>query len=301
MKIACRRLHWAAESGVFDPTPDRLGNDSLGAGARARRGACRRGGYDNDEAVWESLGGRRRLRGLARADDRTLLESGRHPRSPGGQAARKRRVGHGRRRHSVVGRGIEDAAGPRPEPQTGHGGDLAALLGLSRSERGGRGAARTDSSRAMVETDWQGRGRGPRPARAAAEAPGSPQEGWIDGVRHGRPLFPDRRHPFVRGGRKPRRATSGHDDDACQLVTRMRGRLGRPPRETTASREGPAARPGRVVAVGASRRYAPPAPDDPLGQRSSRYPRRASNAVCMNGWASTRRRTMKGVPPCCSR
>jgi beta-lactamase class A len=227
---ALRRAAEASRLGIEDEIEVR--NEFTSAAADGSAFACRRD-YDNDDAVWDRLGQPATLRWLAH---RMIVRSSNLAANlllaaVGRPAANEvwRTVGA---RHSVVGRGIEDAAAAAAGiTNLVTAADLAALLGAIAIGHGheARGAETTgrlaspDSCGSMLDTLLaQERSED----LAAGLPPGTRvahKNGWIDGVRHAAGIvFPDDAPPFVLVvcATTPL-ATGGRDDAACQLVARI--------------------------------------------------------------------------------
>ncbi len=228
MKVAVLvALHRAAESGRLDldrPVPVRNEFDSARPGAP--RFSCARH-YDNDDAVWERVGGTAPLRWLA---ERMIVRSSNLATNlvidlVGLPAVADVWASAGAR-HSVTGRGIEDfAARDAGITNLVTAGDLAALLGglaLGADRPGPLAGPR--SCAAMLDTLVAQEHR----EDLAAGLPGGTRiahkNGWVRGVRHGAGVvYPDDAPPYViavctttdlaDGG------AGGEDvDDACLLI-----------------------------------------------------------------------------------
>jgi beta-lactamase class A len=232
MKVAVlAALTHSAEAGaVHLDAPVPVHNDFASALPAAPRFGCAQT-YDNDDAVWDRLGGTATPRWLAQrmivrssnlATNLLLELVGLEP-----VARIYRRVGA---RHSVVGRGIEDAAA-REAGITNlvTAADLAALLSAIARGATAAGAAEPGSiaspaaCRAMLDTLL---------AQECTEdlAAGLPtgtriahKNGWIEGVRHGvGVVFPDDAPPYVLAVcTTTPLATNDADDEACRLLTRL--------------------------------------------------------------------------------
>jgi len=221
MKVAVLAALFRARSTAHEVE---VRNDFASAAGREQRFACRRE-YDNDDAVWDRLGDRVPLRWLAErmivrssnlATDLILAEVG-----PGAADAVWRAVGA---RHSVVGRGIEDAAAQAAGvTNLVTAADLAALLGaLAVADPA---LAPPDACREMLDILLAQERTEDLVAGLPAGTRVAHKNGWIDGVRHAAGVvFPDDAPPFVLAvcATTPW-AASGHDDAACQLVARIAG------------------------------------------------------------------------------
>jgi beta-lactamase class A len=231
MKLALlAALHRAAEAGTVRLDGEiEVSNQFTSAAPDGSRFACRRD-YDNDEAVWDRLGQPAGLRWLA---ERMIVRSSNLAANlilsvVGRPAANEvwRVVGA---RHSVVARGIEDAAAAAAGlTNLVTAADLAALLGAialgaetpGRTNTAQGPLAGPDACRSMLDVLLaQERSED----LAAGLPPGTRiahKNGWIDGVRHGAGIvFPDDAPPFVLAvcATTPL-STGGRDDAACQLV-----------------------------------------------------------------------------------
>ena len=225
MKLALlAALHRAADAGTVDLDAEmEVRNEFISAAPGGPRFACRQD-YDNDDAVWDRLGRPATLRWLAQrmivrssnlAANLVLAEVGR----PAVDEV-WRSVGA---RHSVVGRGIEDA----PAAEAGitnlvTAADLATLLGAIASGT----AASPGSCRTMLDTLLAQERSEDLAAGLPAGTRTAHKNGWIDGVRLSAGIvYPDDAPPFVLtvGATTPW-ATSGRDDEACQLVARIAAR-----------------------------------------------------------------------------
>ncbi|MER6595411.1 serine hydrolase [Micromonospora purpureochromogenes] len=232
MKIAVLlALHRAAEAGELDldaPIPVVNGFDSAQPGTP--RFACAQH-YDNDDAVWERVGGSAPLRWLA---DRMITRSSNLATNivlgRVGLPAVARAWALAGARHSVTGRGIEDfAARDAGLTNLVTAADLAALLGglVTGAARPGplaspaACAAMTDVLLAQEHREDLAAGL-PEGTRIAHK------NGWVRGVRHGAGVvLPDDAPPYVivvctttdlaDGG-----ATGEEvEDDACRLIAEV--------------------------------------------------------------------------------
>ena len=224
-------IYRAGEAGMLDldrPVPVRNEFDSAQPGAP--RFSCEHS-YDNDDAVWERLGKAATLRWLAQ---RMIVKSSNLATniviSHVGLAAVAGTWALAGARHSVTGRGIEDAAA-REAGITNQvtAADLAALLAAIAlgADRPGPIAAPA-TCRAMLDVLFA---QEHREDLAAGLPPGTRvahKNGWVEGVRHGAGVvFPDDAPPYViavctttdlaDGGE----SGDGADDEACRLITRV--------------------------------------------------------------------------------
>lgn len=204
-------------------------NTFASAAPHAPAYGCQRG-YDNDDAVWDRLGGTASLGWLARrmivrssnlATNLVLAEVG----LPAVAEVWKR-VGA---RHSMVARGIEDsAAADAGIANLVTAADLAALL-TAIALGGQPGAAPVDplasveQCRQMVEILLAQEGV---EDLAAGLPPGTRiahKNGWVRGIRHGAGVvFPDDAPPFVLAVCTTTPwAINEQDDAACQLVAQV--------------------------------------------------------------------------------
>lgn len=182
--------------------------------------------YDNDDAVWDRLGTTATLGWLAErmivrssnlATNLVLAQVGLAP-----VAAVWQVVGA---RHSVVGRGIEDAAAAAAGiTNLVTAADLAALFtAIAVGAEHAGPLAPPAACRAMLDVLTAQEGV---EDLAAGLPPGTRiahKNGWIQGIRHGAGVvFPDDAAPFVLAvcATTPW-AVNGHEDAACQLVARI--------------------------------------------------------------------------------
>lgn len=221
-------LHRAAEAGTLDldaPVPVRNSFDSALPGAP--RFACAQH-YDNDDAVWERVGGTATLRWLAH---RMIVRSS--------NLATNLVIGHvglpavaevwalAGARHAVTGRGIEDfAARDAGVTNLVTAADLAALLAAlaTGATRPGPLASPAGCA-AMLDVLFA---QEHREDLAAGLPPGTRiahKNGWVRGVRHGAGVvFPADAPPYAvvvctttdlaDGGPSGEEA----EDDACRLI-----------------------------------------------------------------------------------
>ena len=230
MKVAVlAALYRAAEAGRIDldrEVPVRNEFDSALPGAPRFRMAQH---YDQDDEVWDRIGGTASLRWLARrmivrssnlATNLVLAHVGLTA-----VADVWRLVGA---RHSVVGRGIEDSAAREAGIDNRvTAADLAALL--TAIALGARQAAAPDAiaapetCAAMLEVLLA---QEHREDLAAGLPPGvrvAHKNGWVDGVRHGvGVVFPEDAPPFVVAvcATTPL-ARDGDGDAACALIAKV--------------------------------------------------------------------------------
>jgi beta-lactamase class A len=222
MKLALlAALHRAADAGTLDLDAEiEVRNAFVSAAPGGPPFACRQD-YDNDDAVWDRLGRPATLRWLAQ---RMIVRSSNLAANlvlgaVGPAAANEvwRAVGA---EHSVVGRGIEDAAAAaRGITNLVTAEDLARLLGGIAREM----IASPGSCRAMLDTLLAQERSEDLAAGLPAGTRIAHKNGWIDGVRLAAGIvYPDDAAPFVLAvcATTPW-ATSGHDDAACQLVARI--------------------------------------------------------------------------------
>lgn len=226
MKVALLvAAYRCAEAGLVDldrPVPVRAEHPSAAPGGVY---SCRRE-YDNDAQVWARVGGTATLRWLLR---RMTVRSSNLAANlvldQVGLAAADQVWRLVDAQHSVLGRGIEDAAAAAAGiTNLVTAADLAGLLGaLAKGADGGSPVASTASCQAILETLLA---QECGPELAAGLPPGTRvahKNGWIMGVRHAAgAVFPDDAAPFVVAvcATTPLAVNSG-DDDACRLVTRI--------------------------------------------------------------------------------
>ncbi|MGV9214678.1 serine hydrolase [Micromonospora sp. RB23] len=225
MKVAVlAALHRAAEAGTLDLDADvPVVNEFDSAQPGAPRFSCAPH-YDNDDAVWDRLGGTASLRWLA---ERMIVRSS--------NLATNLVIGHvglpavaevwalAGARDSVTGRGIEDfAARDAGITNTVTAADLAALLGALASGATTPGrlaspagcAAMFDVLLAQEHREDLAAGL-PEGTRIALK------NGWVRGVRHGvGVVLPDDAAPYVIAVCTTTDLGDG-DDDACELLARV--------------------------------------------------------------------------------
>ncbi|MFC4020165.1 serine hydrolase [Micromonospora sp. GCM10011542] len=232
MKVAVlAALHRAAEAGTLDlDTPVPVVNDFDSAKPGAPRFACAQH-YDNDDAVWDRVGGTAPLRWLA---DRMITRSS--------NLATNLVIGHvglpavaeawtlAGARHSVTGRGIEDfAAREAGITNLVTAADLAAMLGAlaTGASTPGRLASPAGCA-AMLDVLLAQEHREDLAAGLPEGTRIAHKNGWVRGVRHGAGVvFPDDAPPYLivvctttdlaDGG------PSGEEieDDACRLIANV--------------------------------------------------------------------------------
>ncbi|WBB67385.1 serine hydrolase [Micromonospora sp. WMMD812] len=227
-------LHRAAEAGALAldaPVPVVNAFDSALPGAP--RFACARD-YDNDDVVWDRVGGSASLRWLAH---RMIVRSS--------NLATNLVLGHvglpavaevwalAGARHSVTGRGIEDfAARDAGITNLVTAADLAALLGLLATGATHPGPLASPAGCAdMLDVLVAQEHREDLAAGLPAGTRIAHKNGWVRGVRHGAGVvFPDDAPPYTvvvctttdlaHGG------PSGEaDDDACRLIADISARV----------------------------------------------------------------------------
>jgi beta-lactamase class A len=222
-------LYRSAERGEIDlaaEVPVRNEFDSAAAGAPVF--SCRRS-YDNDEAVWERLDGTASLRWLA---GRMIVRS-----SNLATNLVLARVGTARVAqvwglvgavHSVVGRGIEDAAARESGINNlVTAADLAALLSaiaLGAYATGGHPLAGERACREMLEVLFAQECREDLAAGLPEGTRIAHKNGWVDDVRHGAGVvFPDDADPYalVVCATTPWAHDEGGNDDACRFIARV--------------------------------------------------------------------------------
>jgi beta-lactamase class A len=209
----------AVHRGGFDfaaPIPVR---NEFASAATGEPFGCQRG-YDNDDAVWDRLGGTAPLGWLAErmivrssnlATNLVLTQVGLPAVAAAWDAAGAS--------HSVVGRLIEDSAAARAGiTNVVTAADLAALL--SAIAVGDARLAPPDACAAMLETLFAQEIVEDLAAGLPANTRVAHKNGWVLGVRHGAGVvFPDDAPPFVLAVCTTTPwAVNGHDDRACQLV-----------------------------------------------------------------------------------
>ncbi|RZU77093.1 beta-lactamase class A [Micromonospora kangleipakensis] len=236
MKVAVLvALHRAAEAGTLDlDTPIPVRNEFDSALPGVPRFACAQH-YDNDDAVWDRVGGTAPLRWLA---ERMIVRSSNLATnivlSQVGLPAVARAWALAGARHSVTGRGIEDfAARDAGITNLVTASDLAALLGglAVGADRPGPLAAPA-SCAAMLDVLFAQEHREDLAAGLPEGTRIAHKNGWVRGVRHGAGVvFPADAPPYAivvctttdlaDGG------PSGEEteDDACRLIATISARV----------------------------------------------------------------------------
>ncbi len=227
MKVAVlAALYRSAEAGEVDldsPVPVR--NEFVSSAPRASAYSCQQS-YDNDDSVWDRVGDSATLRWLA---ERMIVRSSNLATNlvldRVGLAAIAdvwQMVGA---KHSVVGRGIEDAAAADAGiTNLVTSADLAALLGaLAAGADDGGALAERDSCRAMLDTLLAQECIEDLPAGLPPGTRIAHKNGWIPGVRHGAGVvFPADAPPYaIAVCTSTPWAVNEHNDAACQLVARI--------------------------------------------------------------------------------
>jgi len=231
MKVAVlAALHRAAEAGTLDldaPVPVVNDFDSAQPGAPRFANAQH---YDNDDAVWDRIGGTASLRWLA---DRMIVRSS--------NLATNLVLGHvglpavaevwalAGARNSVTGRGIEDfAAREAGITNTVTAADLAALLGTLATGADTPGPLASPAAcTTMLDVLLAQEHREDLAAGLPEGTRIAHKNGWVRGVRHGAGLvLPDDAPPYLiavctttdlaDGG-----PTGEDEDDACRLIARV--------------------------------------------------------------------------------
>ncbi|MFI5837620.1 serine hydrolase [Micromonospora sp. NPDC051300] len=232
MKVAVLvALHRAAEAGRLDldaPVPVRNSFDSALPGAPRFANAR---DYDNDEAVWERVGGAAPLRWLA---ERMIIRSSNLATNlcigQVGLPAVARAWELAGARHSVTGRGIEDfAARDAGVDNLVTAADLAALLGeLTRGATRPGPLASPAGCAAMLDVLAAQEHREDLAAGLPDGTRVAHKNGWVRGVRHGAGVvFPDDAPPYqivvctttdlADGGADGEQV----EDDACRLIAHV--------------------------------------------------------------------------------
>ncbi|TDC72308.1 serine hydrolase [Micromonospora sp. KC606] len=217
-------LHRAAEADEIDlDTPVTVVNEFESARPGARRFSCSRH-YDNDDAVWERVGGTASPRWLAhRMITRSSNLATNILLDQVGLPAVARSWALAGARHSVTARGIEDLAA-REVGITNlvTAADLAALLGglVSGVDRPGPLAAPAACAE-MVNVLLAQERREDLAAGLPAGTRIAHKNGWVRGVRHGAGVvFPDDAPPYVIAVCTTTGPAAGQEltDDGCRLV-----------------------------------------------------------------------------------
>ncbi|MFG1885148.1 serine hydrolase [Micromonospora sp. NPDC049102] len=229
MKVAVlAALYRAAEAGTLDLDADvPVVNEFDSAQPGAPRFSCAPH-YDNDDAVWDRLGGTASLRWLA---ERMIVRSS--------NLATNLVIGHvglpavaevwslAGARDSVTGRGIEDfAARDVGITNTVTAADLAALLGAlaGGATTPGRLASPAGCA-AMLDVLLAQEHREDLAAGLPEGTRIALKNGWVRGVRHGAGVvLPDDAPPYVIAVCTTTDLDDG-DDDACRLIARVSARV----------------------------------------------------------------------------
>ncbi|TQJ24021.1 beta-lactamase class A [Micromonospora sp. A202] len=229
MKVAVlAALHRAAEAGTLDlDTPVPVVNEFDSAQPGAPRFSCAQH-YDNDDAVWDRLGGTASLRWLA---DRMIVRSS--------NLATNLVIGHvglpavaevwarTGARTSVTGRGIEDfAAREAGITNTVAAADLAALLGALATGADTPGLLASPAGcTAMLDVLLAQEHREDLAAGLPEGTRIAHKSGWVRGVRHGAGLvLPDDAPPYLITVCTTTDLAGGDDeveDDACRLLAHI--------------------------------------------------------------------------------
>ncbi|WP_433125834.1 serine hydrolase [Micromonospora sp. CA-240977] len=230
MKVAVlAALHRAAEAGTLDlDAPVAVVNEFDSAQAGAPRFSCAQP-YDNDDAVWDRLGGSAPLRWLA---ERMIVRSS--------NLATNLVIGHVGlpavaevwalvgARGSVTGRGIEDfAARAAGITNTVTAADLAALLGaLATGARAPGRLASPAACSAMLDVLLAQEHREDLAAGLPEGTRIAHKSGWVRGVRHGAGVvLPADAPPYLIAVCTTTDPTDGDDDeaeaDACLLIAHL--------------------------------------------------------------------------------
>ncbi|MGC4889621.1 serine hydrolase [Micromonospora sp. DT227] len=236
MKVAVLvALHRAAEAGRLDldaPVPVRNAFDSAQPGAPRFTNAR---DYDNDEAVWDAVGGTAPLRWLA---ERMIIRSSNLATNlcigQVGLPAVADAWTRAGARHSVTGRGIEDfAARDAGIDNLVTAADLAALLGeLALGAARPGPLASPAGCAAMLDVLVAQEHREDLAAGLPDGTRIAHKNGWVRGVRHGAGVvFPDDAPPYAivvctttdlaDGGADGEQV----EDDACRLIAHVSARV----------------------------------------------------------------------------
>lgn len=229
MKVAVlAALHRAAEAGTLDlDAPVPVVNEFDSAQPGAPRFSCAQH-YDNDDAVWDRLGGTASLRWLA---DRMIVRSS--------NLATNLVIGHvglpavaevwarTGARTSVTGRGIEDfAAREAGITNTVTAADLAALLGALATGADTPGLLASPAGCTAMLDVLLAQEHGEDLAAGLPEGTRiAHKSGWVSGVRHGAGLvLPDDAPPYLIIVCTTTDLAGGDDeveDDACRLLAHI--------------------------------------------------------------------------------
>jgi beta-lactamase class A len=238
-------LHRAAEAGALDldaPVPVRNEFDSALPGAP--RFSCAQH-YDNDDAVWERVGGAAPARWLA---ERMIVRSSNLATNIVlglvGLPAVAQAWALGGARHSVTGRGIEDfAAREAGITNLVTAADLAALLGTLAvgATRPGQ-LASPAACAAMLDVLFAQEHREDLASGLPEGTRIAHKNGWVRGVRHGAGVvFPDDAPPYAIAVCTTTELADGGatgeetEDDACRLIARISARVWDARRDLTAA------------------------------------------------------------------
>ncbi|WP_328381839.1 class A beta-lactamase-related serine hydrolase [Micromonospora zamorensis] len=229
MKVAVlAALHRAADAGTLDlDAPVPVVNEFDSAQPGAPRFSCAQH-YDNDDAVWDRLGGTASLRWLA---ERMIVRSS--------NLATNLVIGHvglpavaevwarTGARTSVTGRGIEDfAAREAGITNTVTAADLAALLGAMATGADTPGLLASPAGcTAMLDVLIAQEHREDLAAGLPEGTRIAHKSGWVSGVRHGAGLvLPDDAPPYLITVCTTTDLAGGDDeveDDACRLLAHI--------------------------------------------------------------------------------
>ncbi|MET7708206.1 serine hydrolase [Micromonospora sp. NPDC005413] len=232
MKVAVLvALHRAAEAGTLElDAPVPVVNEFDSAQPGAPRFACAQH-YDNDDAVWDRVGGTAPLRWLA---NRMIVRSS--------NLATNLVIGHvglpavaeawalAGARHSVTGRGIEDfAAREAGITNMVTAADLAALLGALATGATTPGRIASPAAcRAMLDVLLAQEHREDLAAGLPEGTRIAHKNGWVRGVRHGAGVvLPDDAPPYLIAVCTTTDLADGGpsgdevEDDACRLIANI--------------------------------------------------------------------------------
>ncbi|WP_433649805.1 serine hydrolase [Micromonospora zamorensis] len=229
MKVAVlAALHRAAEAGTLDlDAPVPVVNEFDSAQPGAPRFSCAQH-YDNDDAVWDRLGGTASLRWLA---DRMIVRSSNLATNVVigrvGLPAVAEVWARTGARASVTGRGIEDfAAREAGITNTVTAADLAALLGALATGADTPGLLASPAGcTAMLDVLLAQEHREDLAAGLPEGTRIAHKSGWVRGVRHGAGLvLPDDAPPYLITVCTTTDLAGGDDeveDDACRLLAHI--------------------------------------------------------------------------------
>ncbi|SCF01210.1 beta-lactamase class A [Micromonospora coriariae] len=228
-------LHRAAEAGTLElDAPVPVVNEFDSAQPGAPRFSCAQH-YDNDDAVWDRVGGTAPLRWLA---DRMIVRSS--------NLATNLVIGHvglpavaevwalAGARHSITGRGIEDFAAREAgitNLVTAH--DLAALLGALATGATSPGRLASPAGCAsMLDVLLAQEHREDLAAGLPEGTRIAHKNGWVRGVRHGAGVvLPDDAPPYVIAVCTTTDLADGGpsgdevEDDACRLIAHISAQI----------------------------------------------------------------------------